>query len=155
MALVSEVKQQNGKSLQEFALRVEQMSVSVQLKEHRAKWILSNAISAQWKHDNPNLVVYLCNWESNPRLLFLDWRNDLKRVLHKEVVSRRWVVRHEQVDQDGHRRQRRDIQVAGTWKDNTVDLPVSNQRLRCEEQMALVRSRRERVEEQIVEQVRE
>jgi hypothetical protein len=99
MALVSEVKQQNGESLQEFALCMEQMSVSVQLKEHRAKWILSNAISAQWKHNNPNLVVYLCNWESNPRLLFLDWRNDLKRVLHEEVVSRREVVRHEQADQ--------------------------------------------------------
>jgi hypothetical protein len=105
MALVLEVKQRNGELLQEFALRVEQMSVSVQLKEHRAKWILSNAISAQWKHDNPNLVVYLCNWESNPRLLFLDWRNDLKCVLHEEVVSRREVVRHEQADQDGHRRQ--------------------------------------------------
>jgi hypothetical protein len=102
MALVSEVKQRNGELLQEFALCVEQMSVSVQLKEHQAKWILLNAISAQWKHDNPNLVVYLCNWESNPRLLFLDWRNDLKCVLHEEVV------RHEQVDQDGHRRQQQE-----------------------------------------------
>jgi hypothetical protein len=101
MAVVSEVKQQNGKSIQEFALCLEQLSMLVQLKEQRAKWILVNVISAQWKHDNPNLVVYLCNWESNPRLPFLEWKNNLKRVLHEEVVSRREVVRHKPADHDG------------------------------------------------------
>ncbi len=108
MAVVSEVKQRNGESLQEFALRLEQLSVSVQLKELCAKWILANAISAQWKHDNPNLVVCLCNWEANPLLRFLEWKNDLKRVLREEVVSRREVVRHEHTDHDGPRRQRQE-----------------------------------------------
>ena len=39
------------------------------------------------------------------------------------------------------------IQVAETGKDDTVGLPVSNQRLRREEQTAWARSHRERVEE--------
>ena len=108
MALVSELKQRNGESVQEFAIRLELLAGSVQLQEQRAKWILTNAISEQWKRDNPNLVVYLCNWEANPKLSFLDWKNDLKRVLREEVVSRREVVRHDQADRDGSRRQRRE-----------------------------------------------
>jgi hypothetical protein len=36
------------------------------------------------------------------------------------------------------------IQVAEMWKDDTVGLPASDQRLRREEQTALARSRRER-----------
>jgi hypothetical protein len=47
------------------------------------------------------------------------------------------------------------IQVAETWKDDTVGLPASNQRLRREEQKALARSHRERVEEQDAERVGE
>jgi hypothetical protein len=39
------------------------------------------------------------------------------------------------------------IQVAGTWRDDTVDLPVSDQRLRREEWMASAKSRREQVKE--------
>jgi hypothetical protein len=39
------------------------------------------------------------------------------------------------------------IQVVETWKDDTVGLPVSDQRLRREEQTASARSHRERVEE--------
>jgi hypothetical protein len=45
------------------------------------------------------------------------------------------------------------IQVAGTWRDDTVGLPVSDQRRQLEEQTALVRSRRERVEGQDAEQI--
>ena len=45
------------------------------------------------------------------------------------------------------------IQVAETWKDDTVGLPASDQRLRREEQKALARSHRERVEEQDAERI--
>jgi hypothetical protein len=39
------------------------------------------------------------------------------------------------------------IQVAETWRDDTVGLPASDQRLRREELTALAKARRERVEE--------
>jgi hypothetical protein len=83
MAVVSEVKQRDGETMQEFAFRLELLSASVQLKEQRAKWILANALSEQWKRDNPNLVVYIVTWESNQTLRFLDWRNDLKCILRE------------------------------------------------------------------------
>ncbi len=45
------------------------------------------------------------------------------------------------------------IQVVGTWRDDTVDLPVSNQRPQRKEQTASARSRREWVEELDAEQI--
>jgi hypothetical protein len=47
MAVVSEVKQRDGETMQEFAFRLELLSASVQLKEQRTKWILANALSEQ------------------------------------------------------------------------------------------------------------
>ncbi len=43
--------------------------------------------------------------------------------------------------------------VAGMWRDDTMDLPVSNQRLQRKEQMASAKSRREQVEERNTEQI--